>query len=223
MYSRAGYLYLLVRALPKLYELGREQLARDGLTFDPNWGGAAAVEPPGLDIEDDSQYQNLLFPTFRAEEFLSVSVPHPIYDALLFAIASFPRRGDYYSPFAIKGDSQAGNRIGKALDLTGFDFEAPGKLPTPLRIAAQLLKYSELPGDTRRLIAGDLTLAWARDVAPALVETILRLVYVVQADEYAVTLPTRGHVPGVLLSELLSGRAELRLTTDIQLNKGQEQ
>ena len=220
MYARAGYLYLLVRALPKLYDLGCEQLARDGLPLDPEWGGAAVLEPPGLDLEDDSQYRNLSLPTLRAEQFLSVSVPNPIYDAFHFAIASFPRRADYYSPFGFEGDLQAGNRIGEALDLAGFDFDAPIKLPTTLRIAVQFLKYSELPGDTRRLIAGELTLAWALNVAPKLAEMVLRSVYAVHADEYAMTLPMEGHVPGVLLSELLSGRAELR-TKGVQIDEGQ--
>jgi hypothetical protein len=222
MYARAGYLYLLVRALPKLYDLGCEQLVRDGLTCDPNWGGAAALEPPGVDIEDVSQYRDLLFPALSAEQFVSVLVPYPTYDALYFAIASFPRRGDYYSPFGLEGDLQAGNRIGQALDLAGFDFDAPIGLPTTLRIAAQFLKYSELPGDTRRLIAGELTLGWARNVAPKLAEMILRSVYAVHADEYGLTLPTQGRVPCILLSELLSGGVELRPTSDSQLNKEQE-
>jgi hypothetical protein len=185
--------------------LGLEQLRRDGLALAADWGGALIDFPP------NDEYRNFAFPT-DTDELVNLSVPLPIYDAFLFAVGGFPRRGDYYSPFEIAYDFQAINRLGEALDSANFDFDKAGSLPNTLRFAVDVLGTT-LSTDVRLAIAGELTLSWASDQAPMLAGLIWRMVYAVFADEVGGTLPMAKHVPGVKLSDLLLGNAQLIYST----------
>jgi transcriptional regulator with XRE-family HTH domain len=210
MYTRAGHPHRVVVSLPRLYSLGQAQADRDGLRLDPLLGGTKKKDIKTLPDASVNEYRWLTF--YDAQGKLSdVFVPMPIYDAMLFAIGSFPRRGDYYSGFAISFDLQYVARMGAALDADGFDFGNPRSVPVCLKKAADILSGRNLPPDTRRAMAGELTRVWAVEKAPVLAELVARTVYAVYADQYGTSLIQRGHLPGMALSELLTEIKQLEL------------
>ena len=210
IYARAGHPQRVVLSLSRLYSLGQAQADRDALRLDPVWGGIKKRDIKTLRDASINEYRWLGLYDAQGKPF-DVAVPLPIYDAMLFAIGSFPRRGDYYSSFAISFDLQYVARMGAALDVDNFDFGNPPSVPVCLKKAADVLSGRSLPPDTRRAIAGELTRVWAVKKAPVLAELVTRIVYAVYADQYGESLSQQGHLPGMALSELLTDVKQLEL------------